>query len=431
VAITLALMGVIIVMLWFLVLIISVLPPFRSVDLRLALRGIGEHRFRTATTLFALIAGMFALSSITLISSSVPKLLNLGFQNALGGNVVVFTPISLLRPLVNAQLNGLEGVERFSQIGFYTGDLTAVNGNRNWAKDIQVDLPFAGSNIDGTDIADANFAAIAGQDVRAKGYIGPKVIRGRTFTVADSGKNVILVRDSDIVRQVGIDVGDKIEYRFRGTPRIYEVVGILEQSGGFSISTDILAGTIAVPIDAIPSGVGTTFEFTVAQIREDKLNNALVALTAVPGVFGIDVGFIDSLIRKLINQFTVIPTVVALLSLFAGAVIIANTVSLSTLERRQRIGVLKAIGMTGRRTLWIMILENGIVGVVGGLIGVGIGIFGTWLFSLGSGLSIFQSVDWGYVVLLMVLSIGITLVATALSARTAVIEKPLNVLRYE
>lgn len=431
VALTLILMGVIISILWFIVLLISSIPPFRSVDLRLALRGIGEHRFRTATTLFALIAGMFALSSITLISSSVPKLLNVGFQNVLGGNVLVFTPISFLRPLVNTQLENLEGVERYSQIAFYTGDMVSLNGDRNWAQKIKINMPFAGDEFSGQEFADASFAAVAGQDVRSKGYVGPKVIQGRTFTPADSGKAVMLVRDSDIVRQLAIKPGDKIEYRFRNSSRTYEVIGILEPNSGFTVSTDVLAGTIAIPADALPSGVGPTFEFTVAQVREDKLNNALVSLTTVPGVFGIDIGFIDSLIRKLINQFTVIPTVVALLSLFAGAVIIANTVSLATLERRQRIGVLKAIGMTGRRTLWIMILENGIVGVVGGLIGVGIGIFGTWLFSLGSGLSIFQSVDWGYVALLMILSIGITLVATSLSARTAVNEKPLNVLRYE
>jgi ABC-type antimicrobial peptide transport system permease subunit len=432
VTLTLILMGVIISILWFIVLLISGIPPFRSVNLRLALRGIGEHRFRTATTLFALTAGMFALSSITLISSSVPKLLNLSFQNALGGNVLVFTPIQLLRPLVNTQLNTLEGVEHYSQISFYTGDLVALNGDTDWASKIKLPGPLAGmGEFNNRDFADASFAALAGQDVRAKGYVGPKVIQGRTLTPADAGKAVMLVRDSDITRQLAIKPGDQIEYGFGRVRRTYEVIGILQESSGFTISTDILAGTMAIPVDAVPAGVSASIEFTVAQINDKGLNNALVSLTAIPGVFGIDIGFIDSLIRKLINQFTVIPTIVALLSLFAGAVIIANTVSLATLERRQRIGVLKAIGMTGRRTLWIMILENGIVGVVGGLIGVGIGIFGVWLFSLGSGLSIFQSVDWGYVVLLMILSIGITLVATALSAGTAVGEKPLNVLRYE
>jgi putative ABC transport system permease protein len=117
--------------------------------------------------------------------------------------------------------------------------------------------------------------------------------------------------------------------------------------------------------------------------------------------------------------------------LFSGGVIIANTVSLTTLERRRQVGVMKAIGLKGRRVLLQMVLENGIVGLLGGLLGVGVGVIGTLLLSINSPVSITQSVDWIDVVLLLALSLVISLVATLLSAWTAAREKPLNVLRYE
>jgi ABC-type antimicrobial peptide transport system permease subunit len=434
-------MGICIGSLWLLVLVVSILPTFRSVNLRLALRGIGEHRFRTASTLLALIMGMFALSSITLISSSVPKLLNLSFQNALGGNVLMLTPLPILRPLVAAQLNSTDGVERYTNIAFYTAELISINGDTNYEEKVDLGIPSFGPTprpgqrprgVDENFIVTSNFSNLSGQDVRSKGYAGASVIRGRSLSASDSGKPVVVVRDSDITRQLNIQPGDKFLYKFgsRGQ-REYEVIGILPEVAGFAINTDVLLGNAAIPVDSLLPGISTTFEFTVAQINEKSLNNALVALTAIPGVFAIDVTFIDSFLRKLINQFTAIPTVVALLALFAGAVIIANTVSLSTLERRQRIGVMKTVGMTGRRTLIVMLLENGLVGVIGGVIGIGIGVLGTWLFSLNSGLSIFESVEWGYVAILMTLSVGITVIATLLSAWTAATEKPLNVLRYE
>jgi predicted lysophospholipase L1 biosynthesis ABC-type transport system permease subunit len=442
VAVTLVNMGICIGILWFVVLILAALPAFRSVDLRLALRGIGEHRFRTASTLFALIVGMFALSSITLISSSVPKLVNLGFQNALGGNVIVFTPIPLLRPLITGQLNTLKGVERWSQVAFYTGSLDAVNGDTEWASKVTIALPPGlnaiptgpGRNsrsLNEQDLAESSFSLVSGQDVRAKGYQGAHVISGRPLQPSDSGKPVIVIRTSDIVRQLGLKPGDKLKYSFGSRSITFELVGLLAESSGFTVTTDLLSGTASVPIDSLPAGVGPTFEFSIAQVPEAQLNETLVALSALPGVITLDVGFIDSLIKKLINLFTVIPLVVVILSLFAGAVIIANTVSLATLERRQRIGVMKAIGMSGRRTLGIMVLENGIVGLVGGLIGVGVGVIATFLFSIGSGLSILDSIEWGYVGLLLLLSLGITMIATFLAAWTAVREKPLNVLRYE
>jgi putative ABC transport system permease protein len=119
------------------------------------------------------------------------------------------------------------------------------------------------------------------------------------------------------------------------------------------------------------------------------------------------------------------------LSLLAGAVIIANTVSLSTLERRRQVGVMKALGLKGRRVLMLMVLENGLIGSLGGLIGVGIGVLFTLLMSIGTQISITQSVSWGTVAILLGLSLLISLVATLLSAWTAATEKPLNVLRYE
>ena len=439
---TLIFMGFGIFLLWLLVLLISVLPSFRSVDLRLALRGIGEHRFRTASTLYALSIGMFALSSITLISSAVPKLLNIGFQSSLGGNVVIFTPLAPIRTLINQRLNTLPGVEKYTQNAIFNAKLISINGDTNWASKVQLDIPFLGNgnsisvggrrgSFNQSDLVVASFNSVSAQDVNAKGYAGAAVGTGRALSAADAGKAVIVVRESAATRQLGLKPGDKLLYNIAGRQITYELIGLIKEGIATGLNTDLLSGSATVPLDSLPAGATTTFTFTVAQIAPAQLNSALVSISTIPTAFALDVGFIDSLIRKLLNQFTVIPTVVAVLSLFAGAVIIANTVSLATLERRQRIGIMKAIGMTGRRTLWVMVLENGVVGLLGGVIGVGLGILGVALFSAGFGISISESVEWGFVALLMTLALGISLVATLLSAWTAASEKPMNVLRYE
>src|SRR5206468_2578783 len=116
VAITAIVMGIVVLMLWVLIVLISALPAFGSVDLRMALRGIGTHRTRTASTLLALIAGIFSLSMITLVAESVPRLLNLQLTNVLGGNVVIFALVpSLQRPFIIGQLKGRPGVEYYQQ----------------------------------------------------------------------------------------------------------------------------------------------------------------------------------------------------------------------------------------------------------------------------------------------------------------------------
>ena len=81
--------------------------------------------------------------------------------------------------------------------------------------------------------------------------------------------------------------------------------------------------------------------------------------------------FIDGLIGRLIEQFAAIPTIVGLLSLLAAAAIMANTVALSTLERRRQIGILKAIGLKSGRVLKVMFIESSLVGLLSAVLGIG------------------------------------------------------------
>jgi putative ABC transport system permease protein len=115
------------------------------------------------------------------------------------------------------------------------------------------------------------------------------------------------------------------------------------------------------------------------------------------------------------------------LALFAAGVIMANTVSLSTLERRRQIGIMKALGLQAESALGLLLLENGLVGLVGGLLGTGLSAIALSLSgALGQG-----RIPLGALGLLILLAVGLTLGATLLTAYGASREKPLNVLRYE
>ena len=67
---------------------------------------------------------------------------------------------------------------------------------------------------------------------------------------------------------------------------------------------------------------------------------------------------------------------IAAVSLIVGAVGIANTMFTSVLEKTKQIGIMKAIGARNKDILLIFLLNAGLIGLVGGLLGV---IFGTIL----------------------------------------------------
>ena len=155
-------------------------------------------------------------------------------------------------------------------------------------------------------------------------------------------------------------------------------------------------------------------------------------LIQVPGVFVLETRFINDLLNRIIDQFTSFPILVAALALVTGGVVIANAVALSTMERRREIGVMKAVGLQRERVLGMLLLENGLMGIVGGLIGVGISFVGlvialTQMFEGELG----EAIPYLTAFSLMGLCIGISLIAALLSVWGASGEKPLNVLRYE
>jgi predicted lysophospholipase L1 biosynthesis ABC-type transport system permease subunit len=420
VAVTLLILGVLVCLLWLVIWLVSHMPSFGSVDLRLALRNLTARRIRTATTLLALSAGMFALSSITFIGVGTREILQFQMSQNLGGNVLVFPAIgvfsqTLAQGMLNAQLAGVDGVENNMTLSMRDAELIAVNG----APPVEEELPFPVPER-------ANRAfevSVLEKDSSNPEAAMSSVVRGRDFTLEDNGQPVIIVSETWAQTQ-GVDLGSTLTFMQPDGGKDFTVIGIASDGGvGF--------GALFVPPG---SGVGRVdVQFNVLQVAPEHLNAVLLKLSENPLVFSLDITFIDGLLKRLIDQFSAIPTVVGLLSLLAAAVAMANTVSLQTLERRRQIGVLKAVGLKGRRVLLIMLLENTLVGLLGGVIGIGVSALMVALMtSLGTGIAIpIPREATPVAVALIVAAVLIAWASTFLSARVAIRERVANVLRYE
>jgi len=78
--------------------------------------------------------------------------------------------------------------------------------------------------------------------------------------------------------------------------------------------------------------------------------------------------------QNILIIITVFLAGIAAISLLVGAIGIANTMYTSVIERTKEIGIMKAIGAQDKDILWIFLIESGLLGVVGGVIGVILGI---------------------------------------------------------
>lgn len=437
VAVTLAILGILTMLLWILVWIIGKLPAFGSVDLRLALRNMSSHRLRTATTLLALSAGMFALSSITFVGEGTRQMLDNILSQSFGGNVLAI-PIqpnfldTLTQRTLNAALVDVRGVQFRTTFAVYSSDILQID-------DRPIDMDALRDRQEEVNPFDAeSFAPFIWNSFLVWDTDNPElyentytIVAGRNLRLDDRGQRV-LIGPYDSAAVLGINVGSKLVFEARSGNVEFEVVGLYETGGG--IAGGMVTSGPSVPPESLDGVIAPEFKLYSYQVEDQYIAQAVTELSAVsiPPTIAINVKFFDSVIGRFIDQFAAIPSIVGLLSLFAAAVIMANTVALSTLERRRQIGILKSIGLKSHRVLFIMLIESTLVGLLSALIGIGLSSVAISIFTSFSGQTIpLPREARGVAVTLTIAAILIAWVSTFLSANIAVHERVMNVLRYE
>lgn len=84
----------------------------------------------------------------------------------------------------------------------------------------------------------------------------------------------------------------------------------------------------------------------------------------------------SDLSRDVQSDVNVVFIILGLIVLLAGGVGIANVTTLSVMERTGEIGLRRALGATGRQIAGQFVVESIIIGLLGGLIGAALGVFG-------------------------------------------------------
>ena len=79
-------------------------------------------------------------------------------------------------------------------------------------------------------------------------------------------------------------------------------------------------------------------------------------------------------IEKMVSAFHLNLTALSLISLIVGMFLIYNAISISVIQRRREIGILRSIGLSRSQALRLFIGEAALIGCLGSLIGIGMGL---------------------------------------------------------
>ena len=229
----------------------------------------------------------------------------------------------------------------------------------------------------------------------------------------------------------------------------FKIVGVLKSSGGFggddnrifmpvTEARNVLENTAnkydSIVVKAASSDAvdAVTADIESQLLLTRHLNNRTKDFTVTSSKQT------QQTIQNITQTFTIFLGAIAAVSLLVGAVGIANTMFTSVLEKTKEIGVMKAIGARNFDIMAIFLLNSGLVGLVGGLIGVGLGAaissqLPKLLAGIGPGAQggIHTAVPINFVAFALVVSLLIGMAAGAIPAWRASKLKPVDALRYE
>lgn len=120
------------------------------------------------------------------------------------------------------------------------------------------------------------------------------------------------------------------------------------------------------------------------------------------------------------------------ISLVVAGVSILNVMLMSTVERRQEIGVLRAIGVQRRQVIRMILAEAALLGLVGGLVGCLLAVLAGMVlnsYALEDPLATFEMRNIGFLLLAFAFALGTSLLSGLYPAWKAANERPVEALR--
>lgn len=145
----------------------------------------------------------------------------------------------------------------------------------------------------------------------------------------------------------------------------------------------------------------------------------------------------NRLVGNVLSVVELIMMVIAIVSLAVGAVGIMNTVYTSIVERTKHIGVMKALGASYDMILALFLIESGLIGLVGGMLGIVAGISLAYVAGLIAaykgigGLFSWTALDILSFLVVLAFTFTIGVLAGYFPARRAAALEPAEALRYE
>ena len=417
---------------------------------RFSLNNLMHRRLRSWLTILGIIIGVAAVVSIISIGSGTQQIIS-SQLGGLGADIITVSAGS-------SRAFGMGG----PGIGFRESSQVATSSKAQnlTIKDVQViksvpGVKFVNGIVSGradvTYLSQTASVNIEGVEPLAwKEMTTSELDSGRYLNTGDSNAIVIGYRIANNMFKQKLLINTELNIE----GKIFRIVGILKQSGGFGgIGSD---NTIYMPINAarniITNVVANQFSSIQVKVADSSLVNEtsnaieeklMISRHVTENTKDFTITSAQAMqetISNVMGTMNLFLTGIAAISLFVGAIGIANTMFMSVMERTRQIGVLKSLGTTNSEVMKMFVTESAIMGFIGGVIGIFSGFIGSGIISE-LGVRLMGNAMRGGTTItfitpeLILFALGFSILIGALSgllpARRAAMLEPVEALRYE
>ena len=340
---------------------------------RLAGENAARNPKRTASTAAALTIGVTLVVVIAIVASSIKATFDATVSESVNAEFVVatasVTSFGAIPAGLRQEVQDTPGVEFASPVRFSFMRLLDDASKKNASSAQEVPAGLLG----------AEDAAPEGQDEFVLG-IDPDT----WFEVIDNGElqgslsdlgGGTMAANADYAKERGWELGDRIPVYFGAT-------GLLDLEVALLFENNIGQGDIYLPLATFEPNALPTFnvDSQIYVATEEGADNAAVGAALDELVADLPTVQIQDLQEFIeaqtapINTFLGIVYGLLALAIVIALIGIANTLSLSVLERTRELGLLRAVGMSRRQLRRMIRTEAAIIAVLGTLMGLVIGI---------------------------------------------------------
>ena len=363
--------------------------PFRLFrnEERLARSSLIRDRSRTTLTAGALVVGLAMVVALTTAASEVRRIGASWLAETIPGSEVLTSirPVSTSDP-IREQLADSPGVQSVSPIGLFG---VPLDGLRQEA------------------------AAIVGRDYLADGrLVFVSGDRSGALTALDEGGSAIVPESLANQASPPIAVGDTLKFATGPNETSLKVVGIVAHSIPSESQEAILIGW---PDATSQFGV-TGADFFAIRYAPGQEAAGRQALDAAALEYALEPNGLDRVqgtVGDALDRIFRLLDALALIAVLVAGLGMVNTLSMSVLERVREIGVLRATGMTARQVWGMVVVEAGLLGICGSIVGVVVGMIVGALLVLASSGGFGLVFDPPWATLGLILAFGVLVSITA------------------